>query len=533
MAKPSPVKIPTTTLDDYAHSPFHYTVVLGDHAGLTRLVSSLPKLTEPEQIHTESDSISQERVAEIISAVIDRRDVPFRETPLHLAVRISDVLAVKTISSAGADAALRNVAGWNALDEAVCRGNAEITEIILRHQRRSGWCKWRRRLPYLIAVLGRMRDFYVEVSISFESSVIPFFGKVVSIPVAPSDTYRIWKREGDLRADMSLTGFDRFKIRRANRSFLFLSDDDVSSPGTLLVLNREEKTILNAFENAGETVSEREMDVTKAELVEMKNWRGQEKVETVREWKAKRYEVKNMSFSSKSRTAAVTAGETEQNSVSDNQNGRSFSKPLTRQLSCSNVEEKEVQTSSRRRRKSVSLPAAEVPAVASGVPRIKGKETVKSLSPSVWLTNDFPLTTEELLPVLDILAINVEAVRRMKELLTVRFPPGTFPVKMSIPVIPTVKVVITFSKFVALPSMDQFYTPVSSPSHISAGVEDQCDVESDTRTPSTLRRSFSTPSWLRLKATKKSSQRRLKKEQAQMVDPFTIPAGYKWTSKSD
>lgn len=183
MAKPSPVKIPTTTLDDYAHSPFHYAVVLGDHAGLTRLVSSLPKLTEPEQIHTESDSISQERVAEIISAVIDRRDVPFRETPLHLAVRIGDVFAVKTISSAGADAALRNVAGGNALDEAVCRGNAEITEIILRHQRRSGWCKWRRRLPCLIAVLGRMRDFYMEISISFESFVIPFFGKVVSIPV--------------------------------------------------------------------------------------------------------------------------------------------------------------------------------------------------------------------------------------------------------------------------------------------------------------------------------------------------------------
>ncbi|XP_009110695.1 ankyrin repeat domain-containing protein 13B [Brassica rapa] len=514
MAKPSPVKIPTTTLDDYAHSPFHYAVVLGDHAGLIRLVSSLPKLTEPEQIHTESDSVSQERAAEIISAVIDRRDVPFRETPLHLAVRIGDVLAVKTLSSAGADAALRNVAGWNALDEAVRRGNAEITEMILRHQRRSAWCRWRRRLPCLIAVLERMRDFYVEVSISFESSVIPFFGKV-----APSDTYRIWKRGEDLRADTSLTGFDRFKIRRANRRFLFLGEGDVSSssPGTLLVLNREDKTISNAFENAGETVSEREMDFTKAELVVMKNWRGKEKVETVGEWKAKRYEAKNVSFSLKSPKVAVAAGETEKNSPS-----------LTRQLSCSDVEEKEVQPSSLRRgRKSVSLPAAEV-SVAGSVPRIKGKETVKSLSPLVWLTDDFPLTTEELLPVLDILAINVEAVRRMKELLTVKFPPGTFPVKMSIPVIPTVKVVITFSKFVALPSMD-FYTPVSSPSHISAGVEDQCDVESDIRT-STTRRSFS---WLRLKATKKSSQRRLKKEQAQKEDPFAIPAGYKWTSNTD
>ncbi|KAJ0248119.1 hypothetical protein HA466_0164750 [Hirschfeldia incana] len=513
MAKPPPVKIPTTTtLDDYAHSPFHYAVVLGDHPGLIRLVSSLPKLTEPDQIQTESDSINQERVAEIISAVIDRRDVPFRDTPLHLAVRIGDVLAVKTLSSAGADSTLRNVSGWNASHEAVRCNNSEIAEVILRHQRRSAWCRWRRRLPRLIAVLGRMRDFYVEISIGFESSVIPFFGKV-----APADTYRIWKRGGDLRADISLTGFDRFKIRRANRRFLFLSEgEELTDPGTLLVLNREDKTIRNAFDE--KTVSEREMDVTKAELVEMKNWRGKEKVETVGKWKAKVYEVKNVRM----------VGETEKNSPSDSQNG-----PLTRQFSCSNVEEREVQSSSSRgRRKSVSFTTAEEVPVVTSVPRIKEKETAKSLSPSVWLTNDFPLKTEELLPLLDVLAVDVEAVRRMRELLTVKFPAGSFPVKMSIPVIPTVKVVMTFSKFVALPPMDQFYTPLSSPRHISAGVEDQCDVGSDTRT-STSRRSFSTPSWLRLKATKKSSQRRLKKEKAQMVDPFAIPAGYKWTSNSD
>lgn len=443
MAKSSPVKIPATTLEDYAHSPFHYAVVLWDHAGLTRLVSSLPKLTEPEQIHTESDSASQEQLAEQISAAIDRRDVPLRETPLHLAVRIGDVFAAETISSAGADITLQNAAGWSPLHEALCRRNAEITETVLRHQRRSAWCKWRRRLPHLIAVLRRMRDFYMEISFHFESSVIPFVGKI-----APSDTYRIWKRGGDLRADTSLAGFDRFKIRRASQSFLFLGDGDefldVAS-GTLLVLNREEKTILNAFENANDPISDGEiagfcsrtslyrpgMDVTKAELVEMTNWRRQAKTETVGEWRAKGYEVANVSFSFKSRKV-VAVGETEQNySALDCKNNRSFSEPQRRQHGCSNVEEKEFQpsSSSRRSRKSVSLPAEGVP-VAGSVPRIKEKEFVKSLSPSVWLTEDFPLKTEELLPLLDILANKVKAVRRMRELLTAKFPPGTFPVKV-------------------------------------------------------------------------------------------------------
>ncbi|KAJ0256811.1 ANK_REP_REGION domain-containing protein [Hirschfeldia incana] len=542
MEKSPPVKITSTTLDDYAHSPFHYAVVLGDHSGLTRLVSSLPKLTEPEQIHTESDSLSQERLAERISALIDRRDVHSRETPLHLAVRIGDVFAAETISSAGADITLQNAAGWSPLHEALCRRNAEITATVLRHQSRSAWCKWRRRLPCLIAVLRRMRDFYMEISFHFESSVIPFVGKI-----APSDTYRIWKRGGDLRADTSLAGFEGFKIRRANQSFLFLGDGDEFldvSPGTLLVLNRDDKTISNAFENAGDPVSDGEivgfcsqtslyrpwMDVTRAELVEMRNWRRQVKTETVGEWRAKGYEVENVSFSFKSRKVGAV-GETEESSSLECRSNRGFRQ--RRQHGCSDVEEKEFQASSSlsgRRRKAVSLPVEGVP-VAGSLPRIREKEYVKSLNPSVWLTEEFPLKTEELLPLLDILANKVKAVRRMRELLTAKFPPGTFPVKLSIPVIPTVKVVITFSKFVPLRPMDQFYTPLSSPRHLSAAVEDQCNVESeetsDIRTSTSSRSSFSASSWRRLNitGTGKSAQRRLEEEQAQMVDPFSIPTG--------
>ena len=65
------------------------------------------------------------------------------------------------------------------------------------------WDKYMRRLPALCAVMNRMRNFYMEISWTFESAVIPFIARI-----APSDTYKIWKRGACLRADMTLAGFD-------------------------------------------------------------------------------------------------------------------------------------------------------------------------------------------------------------------------------------------------------------------------------------------------------------------------------------
>lgn len=301
-------------------------------------------------------------------------------------------------------------------------------------------------------MLRRMRDFYMEISFHFESSVIPFVGKI-----APSDTYKIWKRDGNLRADTSLAGFDGFKIQRADQSFLFLGDGDRDfdvPPGSLLVLNHDDKKIFDAFENAGAPMSDSDiagfcaqtsvyrpgMDVTKAELVGRTNWRRQEKTESVGEWKAKVYEIHNVIFSFRSRkiSTEIDAGseqvlplELDEDAEEGFLVAENFGPPDRRRHSSFVREEREFLSVGR---KSVDIPSAAPdrrrlsPAVAP--PQTKEKEYLKSLRPSVWLTEQFPLKTEELLPLLDILANKVKAVRRMRELLTTKFPPGTFPVKV-------------------------------------------------------------------------------------------------------
>lgn len=469
MAKSSSTaSFPPLKPDDYSHSRVHYAVVLADHNALSRIVSTLPRLADPTQIHTEADSLSQERVADKISALLDRRDVPHRETPLHLAVRLNDAVAAKILASAGADVSLQNSAGWNPLQEALCRRSSEIALILLKLHHRSAWAKWRRRLPRVIAVLRRMRDFYMEISFHFESSVIPFVGKI-----APSDTYKIWKRDGNLRADTSLAGFDGLKIQRADQSFLFLGDGDQSHdvpPGSLLVLNRDDRKIFDAFENAGSPMSESDiagfcsqtsvyrpgMDVTRAELVGRTNWRRQEKTESVGEWKARVFEMHNVVFSFRSRKVANVDADVAGSEqvlpleLDEDDDGflvaenPSFGIPDGRRHSSFVREDRHSSFGSSDRefvalgRKSVDVssltfqpPRRSMVATVTAAPvQTKEKEYVKSLRPSVWLTDHFPLKTEELLPLLDILANKVKAVRRMRELLTTKFPPGTFPVKV-------------------------------------------------------------------------------------------------------
>ncbi|CAH9059323.1 unnamed protein product [Cuscuta europaea] len=542
---------PPTTIrpEDYAHSPVHYAVAVADHSSLKRLVSSVDRLGDPNRIHTESDSLAQERLAEQIGAVLDRRDNLNRETPLHLAVRLNDAFAAQTLAVAGADISLQNAAGWNPLQEAIVRRCSDIVATLVQHHHLSAWCKWRRRLPRLVAALQRMRDFYMEISFHFESSIVPFVGKM-----APSDTYKIWKRDGNLRADTSLAGYDGLKIQRANQSFLFFGDGPDGETksdipvGSLLVLNHDDRKIYDAFENAGSPLTDGDvanvcsqtsiyrpgMDVTNATLVGRTNWRGQGKTENVGEWKARVYEVNNVSFSFRSRKA--TGGEAGSEQVlpldleieEDAEDGflvaenprfsTSVDAPSGQRRHSSFVhEDREQITVSRKsvdiipapRRRSAAIPVPPPP-------QTKEKEFVKNLKPSVWLTEQFPLSTEELLPLLDILANKMKAVRRLRELLTTKFPPGTFPVKVAIPVVPTVRVVITFTKFVELQPIDQFFTPFSSPRDlVQPG-----DESMESRAGRVGRGGSRAGSTSRLQPSCNGQQ----------ADPFAIPAGYSWSS---
>ncbi|KAL0388253.1 UNVERIFIED_CONTAM: hypothetical protein Sradi_2707100 [Sesamum radiatum] len=126
----------------YEHSPVHKAIILKDYAGLRKILAGLPRLCDPSEIHTESVSLAEEAKADAIASSIDRRDVPNRDTPLHLAVKFGDETAAEMLMLAGADWSLQNEHGWSALQEAICNREEGIAKIIVRHYQPLAWAKW-------------------------------------------------------------------------------------------------------------------------------------------------------------------------------------------------------------------------------------------------------------------------------------------------------------------------------------------------------------------------------------------------------
>ncbi|KAM7253330.1 hypothetical protein ACFE04_008697 [Oxalis oulophora] len=618
----------------FAHSPIHKAIITKDHNALRRILAGLPRFCNPAEIRTEAISLAEEAKADAISAVIDRRDVPNRDTPLHIAVKLGDEVATEMLMVAGADWSLQNELGWSALQEAICNREEKIAMIIVRHYQPLAWAKWCRRLPRVIGTMNRMRDFYMEITFHFESSVIPFISRI-----APSDTYKIWKRGANLRADMTLAGFDGLRIQRSDQSILFLGDgsEDGKIPrGSLCMITHKDKEIMNALDNAESQASEEEVqqevaamsqtnifrpgiDVTQAVLLPQLTWRRQEKTEMVGPWKAKVYDMHNVVVSIKSRKVPgamtddeffskcnenenemgtenlddlLTEVERKQLEVAlkldsselNNENGngdeiiqhrhscfesrdipiedfgipepkqekkgwfggwkkREAKNELPKKMApprnslcvdekVSNLLLEDSSSRSQIKPGRHSMEAVVVrdehrrttdskasPAEGGNRRKDGGRENEykKGLRPILWLSPSFPLQTEELLPLLDILANKVKAIRRLREMLTTKLPAGTFPVKAAIPVVPTIRVIVTFTKFEELEAIDEFATPPTSP---TTGRESPAVTQ-----PS----NSSWFQWMKAPLNRPGSSSCGSSSRIENIqDPFMIPPDYTW-----
>ncbi|KAK4266304.1 hypothetical protein QN277_027247 [Acacia crassicarpa] len=537
----------------YAHSPVHKALLLKDYAGLKEMLAGLPRLRKADEIDTEAESIAEEKKAEDISAIVDCRDVPNRDTPLHLAARLGDMKAAQMLLVAGANKNLKNRQGWSALTEAIINQQEEIGLLMIRYSYNHYDDKFYRRLPRYIATMRTMRDFYMEITFHFESSVIPFISKI-----APSDTFKIWKRGANMRADMTLAGFDGLKIKRADQSALFLGDgleDGKKLTGIPLCIiahkhkkvysshprrapsNHEIRQIYNM--KSRESKPKIRIDTSQAFLAPQLTWRKKKRKEMVGPWKAKVYDMRNVHVSIKSKKGPgaktvdklsahenkkmsndieeiLTEEERKQLELVLEQNLDSLELNTEDEFDHGKTEKKEKKERGRKEKENKKGRHNKAPFEDSDSSKegSRGGEYKRGMRPSLWFSPDFPLKVEELLPLLDILAEKVKAIRRFRDILTTKLPKDTFPVKVAIPVVPTVRVFISFTKFEELPPLEEFSSAPSSPT--SEDLEDH---------PAGKSPSSSWFQWIKGHPGSSSSG-----SNSNIQDIFSIPSDYTWIS---
>jgi len=101
-------------ISKYAHSPTHVAVLNRERASLHPLISIISK---PPKVNTEYESLSTKIQDDKISSVVDRHDVPDRETPLDLTVHLRDPISTEILMFADAAWILQNEQGWRALQK--------------------------------------------------------------------------------------------------------------------------------------------------------------------------------------------------------------------------------------------------------------------------------------------------------------------------------------------------------------------------------------------------------------------------------
>lgn len=90
---------------------------------------------------------------------------------------------------------------------------------------------------------------------------------------------------------------------------------------------------------------------------------------------------------------------------------------------------------------------------------------------------------------------------------------------MAIPIVPTIRVVVTFNKFEEVSTTEEFGTPLSSPTHF---------LDSKFKEQESSQSSSSWLSWIRGSRDQAASTSVVREDFIEDMDPFVIPSDYSW-----
>ncbi|KAK0183172.1 hypothetical protein PV327_001239 [Microctonus hyperodae] len=390
-----------------------------------------------------------------LSSLIRKYDISEKDkhgnTPLHLAVMLGRRECVQLLLAHGAPVKVKNLAGWSPLAEAISYGDRQTISLLVRKLKQQAREQMEERRPNLVAALHKMGDFYMELKWDFQSWV-PLVSRIL-----PSDICRIHKCGASIRMDTTLVDFNDMRWERGDISFIFNGDQKPSK--SLTVLDNRAKLYQRVRYEETELEIEDEVDILMSSdiMAAQMSTKGitfsraqigwifrEDKKEMVGQFNSDFYQINGMVLESRKRREHL--------SEEDLQKNKAIMESLTKGSShgFANGEQPPMRRASLNPPPDsnitwemyVKAPPGECPLLGRNVVY---KESSKSFKATVAMSPDFPLTVDMLLNVLEVIA-PFKHFSKLRNFVKMKLPPG-FPVKIDIPILPTVTAKITFQEF--------------------------------------------------------------------------------------
>uniref|UniRef100_A0A8C1LT69 Ankyrin repeat domain 13C n=1 Tax=Cyprinus carpio TaxID=7962 RepID=A0A8C1LT69_CYPCA len=366
--------------------------------------------------------------------------------PVHECVFRGDVRRLSSLIRTQ-NIAQKDVHGNTPLHLAVMMGH-KVTALLRKLKQQSRESVEDKR-PRLLKALKELGDFYLELHWDFQSWV-PLLSRIL-----PSDTCKIYKQGINIRLDTTLIDFSDMKCQRGDLSFIFCGDAAPSE--SFVVLDNEQKVYQRIHHEESEMETEEEVDILMSSDIysatlstksitfsrAQTGWLFREdKTERVGNFLADFYMVNGLVLESRKRREHLS----EEDILRNKAIMESFSK------GGSIIE----QSFEPVRRQSLTAPSPNtisweeyITAETGKAPHLGRelvcKESKKNFKATVAMSQDFPLGIESLLNVLEVIA-PFKHFNKLREFVQMKLPPG-FPVKLDIPVFPTITATVTFQEF--------------------------------------------------------------------------------------
>nr|XP_031539339.1 ankyrin repeat domain-containing protein 13C isoform X2 [Vicugna pacos] len=326
-------------------------------------------------------------------------------TPLHLAVMLGNKECAHLLLAHNAPVKVKNAQGWSPLAEAISYGDRQMMPLLSR--------------------------------------------------ILPSDACKIYKQGINIRLDTTLIDFTDMKCQRGDLSFIF--NGDAAPSESFVVLDNEQKVYQRIHHEESEMETEEEVDILMSSDIysatlstksisftrAQTGWLFREdKTERVGNFLADFYLVNGLVLESRKRREHLSEEDILRN------------KAIMESLSKGgNIMEQNFEPV---RRQSLTPPPQNTITWEEYISAENGKaphlgrellckESKKTFKATIAMSQEFPLGIESLLNVLEVIA-PFKHFNKLREFVQMKLPPG-FPVKLDIPVFPTITATVTFQEF--------------------------------------------------------------------------------------